>query len=121
MKQTDDYLLRQIQTVAAMIARAAGLRLEGSPDEARAILEQAYGALLAGQTTLIRRLDAATAASLLGSPERILMLARLFEEESALDANTTLHERAIGLAREALRRDPDNAEAKAMLADLSGQ
>jgi hypothetical protein len=119
MKQTDDYLLRQIQTVAAMIARAAGLRLEGSPDEARAVLEQAYGVLLAGQTTLIRRLDAGTAASLLGSPERILMLARLLEEESGLDGNTTLHERAIALAREALRRDPENDEARAMLAGLS--
>jgi hypothetical protein len=99
MKQTDDYLLRQIQTVAAMIARAAGLRLEGSPDEARAVLEQAYGVLLAGQTTLI--------------------LARLLEEESGLDGNTTLHERAIALAREALRRDPENDEARAMLAGLS--
>ncbi|HYJ34062.1 MAG TPA: hypothetical protein VE326_12700 [Candidatus Binatia bacterium] len=119
MKQTDDYLLRQIQTVADMIARAAGLRLEGSPDEARAVLEQAYGVLLAGQTALIRRLDAGTAASLLGSPERILMLARLFEEESELDGNPALRERTIELTREALRRDPENDEAKVLLAKWS--
>jgi cytochrome c-type biogenesis protein CcmH/NrfG len=47
------------------------------------------------------------------------MLARLLEEESGLDGNTTLHERAIALAREALRRDPENDEARAMLAGLS--
>lgn len=119
MKQTDDYLLRQLQTVAAMIARVAGLRLEGSPDEARAILDEAYGVLLAGQTGLIRRLDAATAASLLGSPERIVMLARLFEEEGMTGGDPGLTGRALQLAREALKRDPESVEAAALVERLN--
>lgn len=116
MRQTDDYLMRQLETVAAMIARAAGLRLD-SPDEARKVLEEAYGVLLAGQTSLIRRLDPGTAASLVGAPERILALARLFEEESRL-GDPTLHDRAIALAREALKRDPDYPEPVAWLREL---
>jgi len=119
MRQTDDFLMRQVQAVAALIARIAGLRIEGGLDEARLVLEEAYGVLLAGQTSLIRRLDAATAASLLGSPERILCLARLFEEECALEGNPTLHTRAIELTQEALRRDPENAEARTLLAELT--
>jgi hypothetical protein len=107
MRQTDDYLLRQIQAVAALIARVAGLRLEGSPDEARTVLEQAYGVLLAGQTTLIRRLDPGTAASLLGSPERILTLARLLEEEAELAGDPALRERATDLRREARKRESE--------------
>jgi len=117
MRQTDDYLMRQIQTVTAMIARAAGLRLEGTPDEARAVLEEAYTLLLAGQTSLIRRLDPATAAALVGTPERILVLARLFEEESRL-GDGHLRDRAIGLAREALKRDPDYTGPAAWLREL---
>lgn len=112
MRQTDDYLMRQVQAVAAMIARIAGLRIEGSVDEARLVLEQAYGVLLAGRAGLVRRLDAATAASLLGSPERILCLARLLEEEGRLEGDATLHARAIELTREALRRDPENGPEK---------
>lgn len=109
MKQTDDFLMRQVQAVAAMLARVAGLRVEGSVDEARDVLEQAYGMLLAGQTDLIRRLDAATAAALLGSPERILMLARLFEEEHALTGVEAFHQRAVALRHEALKRDPNGS------------
>lgn len=98
-----------------MIARIAGLRIEGGVDEARAVLEQAYGVLLAGQADLVRRLDSATAASLLGSPERIVLLAGLYEEEGRLEGNVTLHARAIELTREALRRDPENEATKSML------
>ena len=41
----EDYVLRQVRAIAAMIARMAGLRLEGSIEEAGAELERAYSLL----------------------------------------------------------------------------
>ena len=101
----EDYVLRQIRAVAAMLARIAGLRLDGAVDEARLELERAYSLLLGPRADLIRRVDARTAAALLGSPETIQTLAQLLREEAAQEADEEkrgfLEARAIELAAHA--------------------
>jgi len=70
-----------------MLARIAGLRLDGAIEEARLELERAYSLLLGSRAELIRRMDAKTAATLLGSPESILTLSQLLREEAALESD----------------------------------
>jgi len=119
VRQTDDYIQRQIKGVAAMIARLIGLRLEGSPEEAKTTLEQAYGLLIGEKADFVRRLDPPTAAALLGTTERILLFARLQAEESALGGDATLKSRAAELARIAAARDPENEEARGLVSQLA--
>ncbi len=101
----EDHVLRQIRAVAAMLARIAGLRLDGALDEARLELERAYSLLLGPRADLIRRMDAKTAAALLGSPETIQTLSQLLREEAALepdaDRKGALEARAAELASQA--------------------
>jgi len=84
-----------------MLATIAGRRLSGDADQARSELEQAYSLLLGSQGDLLRQVDAATAAKLLGSPERILAFAQLLEEEAAQEGDasrrTLLQDRATEL------------------------
>ena len=98
----EDYVLRQIRAVAAMLARIAGLRLDGAIEEARTELERAYSLLLGPKSDLIRRMDAKTAATLLGSPDAIFTLSQLLREEAALesdpDRRASLEARAAELA-----------------------
>lgn len=119
----DDFLLREVEAVAAMVARIMGLRGAGATKEARVALEEAYSLLLAPQTDLLRRLDPATAAVMLGSPEKVLALARLTAEEAEQEADSDrrarLQARAIHLALETLSMRPGDRQATAFLADLS--
>ena len=78
----DDYILRQARAIAQILARIIGLRLDGEPEQARAGLEEAYTMLLGAQSGLIRRVDPATAAKLIGSSEKTLSFASLIEEEA---------------------------------------
>ena len=78
--------MRQIRAVAAMVARIVGLRVDGNVEEASREMENAYATLLGSRGELIRRVDAATAVRLLGSPDAVAMFARLLEEEAALEA-----------------------------------
>jgi hypothetical protein len=80
--QRDDYVLRQVRAIAAILARIIGLRLDGDPEQARAGLEEAYTMLLGSQAPLIRRVDTSTAAKLIGSSEKTLSFAALIEEEA---------------------------------------
>ena len=99
----DDYILRQAQAIAQILARIIGLRLEGEPEKARSGLEEAYTMLLGPQSALIRRVDASTAAKLIGSSEKTLSFAALIEEEAEQaedDARrATLQARAAELRR----------------------
>jgi hypothetical protein len=105
----DDFLLREVEVIAAMLARIIGLRGADATEEARVALEEAYSLLLGPQGDLLRRLDPATAAFMLASPEKVLALARLTVEESEQEADETrrasLRRRALelGLEAEALR------------------
>lgn len=112
-------MLRQIRVIAAMLARVAGLRLDSSLEEAKTELQQAYGALLGPEAHLIRRMDPATTASIVGSTEKIFLLAQMASEEAALETDpariSVLRQRAVELCRETLRRDPAHEEAQALL------
>jgi hypothetical protein len=97
----DDYVVRQLRIIAAMIARMTGLRLDGQFDEAKAQLEEAYGLLLGERAGLIRAIDARTAAQLVGSKEGVLALADLVAEEAEQEPDESrralLRERAAAL------------------------
>ena len=80
--QRDDYVLRQVKAIAAILARIIGLRLDGEPEQARAGLEEAYTMLFGTQAALIRRVDSATAVKLIGSSEKTLSFAALIQEEA---------------------------------------
>ena len=86
--QREDYVSRQIRTIAAMIARMIGLRLNGESEQARIELEQAYTLLLGPQAALVRGVDAATAVRLIGSREKVLSFAQLLEEEAEQEDDT---------------------------------
>ena len=83
----EDPLLRQLQAVAAMLARIVGLRVSGRTDEARAELESAYTVLLGSRVDLIRRVDERTAARLLGSREAAVAFADLITQEGYLEGD----------------------------------
>jgi hypothetical protein len=121
----EDYLLRQVRAIAAMLARMAGLRASGRDDEARLELEDAYGLLLESRAELIRRVDARTAATLLGSAEKVFALAELSREEAALEEDDArsafLRERACELAIEAALCDPENEPVCRFLKELLPQ
>ena len=108
--QREDFVLRQLKVIAAMLARIAGLRLAGTAEEAKVELEQAYGLLLGPQSEFIRRVDPSTAASLLGSKEKIELFAQLLDEEALLvegkDRRSVLQRQAAELRAHARRRNP---------------
>ncbi len=77
---------------------------------ARAGLEEAYTTLLESQAGLVRRVDAATAAKLIGSSEKILSFAALVEEEAEQEQDegrrTLLRARAAELRRQVEQKEP---------------
>jgi hypothetical protein len=109
----EDPLLRQLQAVAAMLARIVGLRISGRTDEARAELENAYTLLLGSRGELIRRVDEKTAVRLLGSREVSVAFADLLTQEALLeddaDHRARLESRATAL-RETLSRGTRESE-----------
>lgn len=118
-----DYLLRQVDGVAAMLARILGLRTGGNNEEAAAALQDAYGQLLGTRSEILRRVDAATAASLLGSAGAVLALARLTNEEAEqeMDAerSAALRLRAVELGLEAAQRDEEDPGIRSFLGGLA--
>ena len=108
--QRDDYVLRQVQAIAAMIARMMGLRLGGEIEKARTELEEAYTLLLGPQAGLIRRVDVSTAMRLVGSSERLAVYAQLLEEEAAQETDeargASLHARAAEVRDRLVQKEP---------------
>ena len=121
--QREDYISRQIRAIAAMLARIAGLRLEGQLEEAGSELEQAYGLLLGLEGGSLRRVDAGTAATILSSPERILAFASLLNEEASQERDAarggSLRKQALAVGIEAARRDRQNEAVGIFLAGLA--
>jgi hypothetical protein len=119
----DDYLVRQVKALAAALARLAGLRISGNLEEARAELTRAYTSVLGTQADLLRRVDSRTAAKLLGSPERIIALAQLLNEEAEQEGEgergAALRLRAAELGISAARRSPENAEVRTFLREVA--
>ena len=93
-----------------MIARAMGLRATGDLPAARTELNDAYTTLLGPQSDLLRMLDPASAARLIGHPKKLEAFADLTSAEAALaadagnqQAQNALLARARALAEEAAK------------------
>lgn len=107
----DDWLVRELQVLGAVIARMLGLKGGGQLHEARAALDDAEGELLGPLAGVVPRLDSATAAHIVAEPRRIAAWARLLHERADLlrlagDAAgaAALEQRAGELAAEAWAR-----------------
>ena len=107
----DDYILRQAQAIAQILARIVGLRLDGEPEKARSGLEEAYTMLLGPQSALIRRVDPATAGKLIGSSEKALSFASLIEEEAEQEGDPS-RKAALSARAAELRRQVESKEAR---------
>ena len=101
----DDYLLRLIQEAAAALRRLR-TRLGGgeSAAEVSRDADAAIGTLLGPQRAMLERLDAWSAANLLGDPERVLVWSDLLHlQADIMDANgdprgNTVRQRALALS-----------------------
>ncbi len=82
----EDFLLRELRKIAAMIARAMGFRVTGDLPAARTEIDDAYTTLLGSQSALLRMLDPASAARLIGHPKKLEAFADLTSAEAALAA-----------------------------------
>jgi hypothetical protein len=121
----EDFLLRELRKIAAMVARAMGFRRNGDLPAARTEITNAYSSLLGPQSDLLRMLDPVSAARLVGDPRKLVSLARLTAEESALAAaegkpqvEKDLATRSRFFVEEAVRMDPAYDEAAAALEEL---
>ena len=106
-----DYVLRLIEQIAAVLARARKMRDEGEYEPALAELERAAAEILGPTGSLLGRVDAATAAQLLGDWRRLGAWARLLAEEAEVReaqghaaAGEATRRRALELALESLQR-----------------
>lgn len=119
----DDFLLRVIRQMMEVIARAVGLKREGLFDQALLELDAASGDLLGPLATAVPLVDPATAAQMIGHPERILAYARLLGERGDVqrlrgrEDHAALDEaRALAFVLEAAERDPSLAPRAADVA-----
>lgn len=85
----EDHLLRLVQQVAAAMRRLRE-RISGPSglpnDEADAVAREAgdaIGLLLGPQARLLQRVDAASAAALVGAPERVALWADLLDVQAS--------------------------------------
>lgn len=106
-----DIVLRWIEQISAIIARLLRRDPTVSLELARQYLEEAEGQVLGPLGGLIPHLGAASAAELLGDPDRIwgygqtlALRSALRQAEGARDQAAVLARRALAMGREACRR-----------------
>lgn len=122
-----DYILRMIEQLAVFLARIAGARKAGDHELAEREAQAALGALFGPLADMLEKVDSASAASLLGGPEKIGAAAALYAERAAAReaAGKTAQaradrRRALELHLEAARiKPPDSDEARGILLDLA--
>lgn len=91
----DDWLHRQIEQLAAAVARALGLSRKEQPEDALRELESAWGELLPDVPRgLADTVDAPTLRALLRTPERLDAAAQLLTAEGQVHAAAGDVERA---------------------------
>ncbi len=106
----EDYLLRIIRQMGAVLARMLGLKNGGQVHEAMQALDDAEGELLGPLAEVVPRVDSATAAHIVAHPLRIAAWARLLHERADL---LRLAGDAAGAALTAARAAELAAEAEA--------
>jgi hypothetical protein len=79
-----DYLMRQIQELAQCVARLLGLTAKGAWAEADRTLDEAYRTLLGLPKAMVERLDIATVLTVIQSPDKVDLAAKLLDEEAKL-------------------------------------
>lgn len=124
----EDFLLRELRKVAAMIARALGFRSRGELPAARAEIDNAYGTLLGPEAALLSVLDVESVVRLVGHSKKLAALARLTAADAALAGDAgrdgerkRLIARATALAEAAVAVDPTDDEAVAVATELRAQ
>jgi hypothetical protein len=121
-----DYILRMIEQLGVFLARIAGARTAGDLEGAEREVKAALGALFGPLADMLEKVDSASAAGLLGSPEKISAAAALYTERAAvreLSGNQAAaradRRRALELYLEAaILKPPDSDEARGILVDL---
>lgn len=124
----EDYLLRMIRELGAVIARMLGLKGGGQLHEAMQTLDDAEGELLGTMADVVTRVDSATAAHILSEPRRIAAWARLLHERADLlrlagdgPGAALLDTRAAELAAEAQARAQGyEKDVRELLGPLAG-
>lgn len=81
-----DYILRLIEQFVEMLARIVGLRKAGKLDEAEKLARETADGIFGSLRSMIDGVDSSTAASLLGSREKIVVYAALTAEEAEIAA-----------------------------------
>jgi hypothetical protein len=79
----DDFLMRMIQRLVELIARAVGLAKKGRHDEAEEAIEEIYKSEIGMPRDMLEKLAPATIASTLGS-EKSMLIAALLDAEAQL-------------------------------------
>ena len=77
-----DFILRMIKQIGDTIARIAGLRAGGQIDQALLMVQESVDGILGPMAQMIESLDAASAAMLLESPDRIRAYGLLVAERA---------------------------------------
>jgi tetratricopeptide (TPR) repeat protein len=120
----EDYIIRLIQQLVAVIARIVGLNQKGDYDKALAAADQAWEKLLEAPRELIDAVDTPTLAAMLRDPDKLRIAAQLFYEEGRALAGKgdPLHaqiryRRAMEVILEARAIDPQ-AQDDAMILEL---
>lgn len=123
-----DYILRMIEQLAEAIGRIAGLRSAGKLDEAQSLLRETADGLFGPMREMLDRVDAASAATLLGGHEKIGAYAALCAEQAEIfelrgerKRAASERRRALELHLEAVRKaphgdTPSRQAARALLA-----
>ena len=106
-----DVVLRWIEQLARLVARLLGRGSPGDLATARDQVDEAVASLLGPLAPILPRLEADSAAELLGDPERIFAYAQLLDLDAAIgeamgerEAARDVRARAVALAEAAFSR-----------------
>jgi hypothetical protein len=116
-----DYILRMIEQLGLFLAKIMGARKAGDFELAEREAKAALGALFGPLAEMLEKVDSASAASLLGGPEKMALYAERGAAREAAGNQAGARadkKRAIELYLEAARLKPLTEEAHKTLLDL---
>lgn len=97
-----DYIVRLIEQFAETLGRVMGLRKSGKLDEAEKLIRATADGIFGSLRSMIDNVDAATAANLLASHEKIVVYAALTLEEAEIAESRGQPAKAASRRRRAL-------------------